>query len=67
MISRSVVPIGTSTRPTLLIWPASAKTFVPALPETVLTQWPFSSRSVTQLPILLYQAAPLRRMTGIEA
>ena len=65
MISRSVVPIGTSTRPTLFTWPASAKTFVPAL--TVLTQWPFSSRSVTQLPILEYQAAPLRRMTGIEA
>ena len=37
MISRSVVPIGTSTRPTLLIWPASANTFVPELPET--DQW----------------------------
>ena len=29
MISRSVTPIGTSTRPVLLTFPAKAKTFVP--------------------------------------
>ena len=59
--------MGTSTSPTLLIWPASAKTFVPELPETVFFQLPFSSVSICQLPILEYQAAPFWRMTGIEA
>ena len=52
MISRKVVPIGTSTRPELLIFPVKAKTFVP-----------FES----SVPILLNQSAPFVRITGIFA
>ena len=52
MISRSVLPIGTSTRPTLETLPASAKTFVPAEPS---------------VPIARNQSAPLRMMAGTLA
>ena len=51
-ISRSVVPIGTSTRPVLLILPPNAKTLVPLL---------FS------VPIELKNSAPLRIICGMLA
>ena len=50
--SLRVVPIGTSIRPTLLILPASANTFVP---------FDFS------VPILLYHSEPFRIIAGILA
>ena len=50
--SRSVVPIGTSTRPVLWILPPSANTFVPGL---------FS------VPMLRNHAGPLRKICGIFA
>src|SRR5659263_42303 len=52
MISLSVVPIGTSTRPTLLILPARAKTLVPL---------------DVFVPIELNQSAPLFIMAGTQA
>ena len=52
MISLRVIPIGTSTRPTLLILPASAKTLVP-----------FD----VSLPIALNQEAPSKRIAGTFA
>ncbi len=52
MISRSVVPIGTSMSPTLLILPARAKTFVPL---------DFS------VPMEANHCGPLVRMTGTLA
>ena len=52
MISRSVVPIGTSMRPELLTLPVRAKTFVPF---------------VVAVPILENQSAPLLMMTGMFA
>lgn len=52
IISLRVVPIGTSTNPTLFIFPARAKTFVP---------FDFS------VPMDLYQSAPLFIMAGIFA
>ena len=51
----------------MLTWPASANTFVPALPLTVFVQLPFSSVSVFQLPIWAYHLAPFTRITGIDA
>ena len=52
IISRNVIPIGTSMRPTLLILPASANTLVP---------FDFS------VPMDENQSAPLRIMAGILA
>ena len=52
MILRSVVPIGTSTRPVLTTLPVSAKVFVPG---------DFS------VPKLLYQSAPFITMPGTLA
>ncbi len=52
MISRSVIPIGTSTRPVLLILPTSEKILVP-LPLRV--------------PILAYSSPPFRTMIGTLA
>ncbi len=52
MISRSVVPMGTSMRPELFTLPVSAKTLVPF---------------VVAVPILLNQSAPLLMMTGMLA
>src|SRR5208283_2139356 len=51
-ICRSGVPIGTSMRPVLLIFPASANTFVPLL---------FS------VPMLANHSAPLRKIGGTLA
>ncbi len=51
-ISRNGVPMGTSIRPVLVIFPARANTFVPLL---------FS------VPMLAYHSAPLRMMVGIFA
>ena len=51
-ILRSVVPIGTSTRPVLLILPTSEKIFVPLLPA---------------VPMEAYQSAPLLMMNGTLA
>ena len=52
IISLKVVPIGTSTRPTLLILPARAKTLVPL---------------DVFVPIELYHSAPLFIIAGIFA
>ena len=52
MISLKVVPIGTSTKPTLLILPAKANTFVP---------FDFS------VPIEANASAPSKIITGILA
>src|SRR4030067_326462 len=52
MISFRVVPMGTSTKPVLLILPTREKTLVPLL------NW---------VPILLNQSAPLSIITGIVA
>ena len=52
MISRSVVPMGTSMRPELLTLPVSANTFVPLL---------------SAVPILLNHSAPRLMMTGMFA
>ena len=52
MTSRSVVPIGTSTRPVLTTLPVRAKVLVPGEPS---------------VPMLRYQAAPLRMMPGTLA
>ena len=52
MISRRVVPIGTSIRPELLILPVRAKTLVPF---------------EVAVPILLNQSPPFRMMTGMFA
>ena len=52
MISRRVVPIGTSMRPELFTLPVSANTFVPF---------------VVAVPILLNHSAPLLMMTGMFA
>ena len=52
MISRKVVPIGTSTRPTLLICPERANTFVP---------FDFPS------PIAANAAAPFKKIQGMFA
>ncbi len=51
-ISRSVIPIGTSTRPVLLILPTREKIFVPLLPS---------------VPIEAYQSAPRSMMNGTFA
>ena len=51
-ICRSVVPIGTSTRPVFLILPARAKTFVPLL---------------VAVPMPANQSAPLRMIGGTLA
>ncbi len=51
-ISRSVIPIGTSTRPVLLILPTSEKIFVPVLPG---------------VPIEAYHSAPLTMIGGTFA
>jgi len=52
MISRRVVPMGTSTSPEFLTFPVSAKTLVPL---------------ESAVPILVNQSAPLVRMTGMFA
>ena len=52
MTSRSVVPIGISTRPVLVILPPSAKTFVP---------FDFS------VPMDANQSAPFRMICGMFA
>ena len=52
MISRRVVPIGTSIRPECLTLPVSAKTFVPL---------------EVAVPILPNHSPPLRMMTGMLA
>ena len=52
MISRSVMPIGTSISPELLILPVSANTFVPVL---------------LGVPIFANQSPPRRMMTGTFA
>ncbi len=52
MISRRVIPMGTSTRPVLLIFPTRLNTFVPLL---------------DCVPILEYQSAPLLMINGTLA
>src|ERR1017187_3552288 len=52
MISRSVIPIGISIRPVLVILPVRAKTLVPLL---------------LSVPMLAYHCGPLRMMGAILA
>jgi len=60
MISRSVMPIGTSMRPVLFTLPTSENTFVPELP--------FHGFSLTSpVPIEVNQAAPRLMMSGTLA
>ena len=60
MISRSVMPIGTSMSPVLFTLPTSENTFVPELP--------FHGLSLTSpVPIDVNQAAPRLMMSGTLA